>query len=273
MPELGLSEDVFAEAAGAEPVARSPRPRSRSPPKVAAEARGARRSPRPPLAEEPAQRRSRRDEPRAARPEDGAEEPPIRRGAAPPRRRRPQASLGPTARGRSRPTRPTTTTPRRSADQPAPPFVGLTGGIGAGKSEALAALERLGAATLSSDAVVHELYGDPEVRDRRSSRAGATEVAPGGDGRPPRRSPARRSRGPRSASGSRAAVAARRRARSRQWRAVESQRDPAPPALVVEVPLLFESGMDARLRRDDRGRRRRGRRARASGRARARGDR
>jgi dephospho-CoA kinase len=30
-----------------------------------------------------------------------------------------------------------------------------------------------------------------------------------------------------------------------EWRAVESQREPAPPALVVEVPLLFESGMDA----------------------------
>jgi dephospho-CoA kinase len=28
-----------------------------------------------------------------------------------------------------------------------------------------------------------------------------------------------------------------------EWRAVESQRE--PPALVVEVPLLFESGMDA----------------------------
>jgi dephospho-CoA kinase len=34
-------------------------------------------------------------------------------------------------------------------------------------------------------------------------------------------------------------------ARIAEWRAVESQREPAPPALVVEVPLLFESGMDA----------------------------
>jgi len=30
------------------------------------------------------------------------------------------------------------------------PFVGLTGGLGAGKSTALAALERLGAATIST---------------------------------------------------------------------------------------------------------------------------
>ena len=46
----------------------------------------------------------------------------------------------------------------------APPFVGLTGGIGAGKSEALAALERLGAATISADKVVHDLYEEYEVR-------------------------------------------------------------------------------------------------------------
>lgn len=30
-----------------------------------------------------------------------------------------------------------------------------------------------------------------------------------------------------------------------EWRAIESTREPRPPALIVEVPLLFESGMDA----------------------------
>ena len=59
-----------------------------------------------------------------------------------------------------------------------PRLVGLTGGIGAGKSEALAALERLGAATLSTDAVVHQLYADPEVVAAVVDRWGA-EVAPG----------------------------------------------------------------------------------------------
>ena len=34
------------------------------------------------------------------------------------------------------------------------PFVGLTGGVGSGKSTALEVLERLGASTLSTDAVV-----------------------------------------------------------------------------------------------------------------------
>jgi dephospho-CoA kinase len=55
----------------------------------------------------------------------------------------------------------------------------LTGGIAAGKSAALAAFGRLGAATLSSDAVVHQLLEDPEVRDRLVERWG-NEVAPQG---------------------------------------------------------------------------------------------
>lgn len=59
------------------------------------------------------------------------------------------------------------------------PFVGLTGSIAAGKSEALAALGRLGAATLSADAVVHELLADERVRDLLVARWG-DEVAPRG---------------------------------------------------------------------------------------------
>src|SRR4051794_29305800 len=60
-----------------------------------------------------------------------------------------------------------------------PSFVGLTGGIAAGKSEALAAFGRLGAATLSSDAVVHDLLDDLEVRHRLVERWGG-DVAPQG---------------------------------------------------------------------------------------------
>lgn len=58
-----------------------------------------------------------------------------------------------------------------------PLTIGLTGGIAAGKSEALAAFARLGAATLSSDAVVHELLESKELRDRLVERWGP-EVAP-----------------------------------------------------------------------------------------------
>ena len=58
-------------------------------------------------------------------------------------------------------------------------FIGLTGGIGAGKSEALAAFERAGAATLSTDRVAHEVLDSDEVRDALVERWGA-EIAPGG---------------------------------------------------------------------------------------------
>jgi dephospho-CoA kinase len=58
-------------------------------------------------------------------------------------------------------------------------FVGLTGGIGAGKSETLAAFERAGAATLSTDRVAHDLLDDEQVRDALVKRWGE-EVAPNG---------------------------------------------------------------------------------------------
>lgn len=60
-----------------------------------------------------------------------------------------------------------------------PLTIGLTGGIAAGKSEALAAFERLGAATISSDAIVHELLDREPLLGRLSERWGP-EVAPGG---------------------------------------------------------------------------------------------
>ena len=164
MPELGLSEDVFADApeaaapdeplaeavlpdeptveesvaaAAAEPVAEAEEPVAEAEPGPRS------RSPREPVAEA--------EEPRRARADEPAE----------------RASAEPDPRGRA------------ELSGAAPPFVGLTGGIGAGKSEALAALGRLGAATLSTDAVVHELYADPEVRDAVVDRWGE-EVAPGG---------------------------------------------------------------------------------------------
>lgn len=123
-----------------------------------------------------------------------------------------------------------------------PPFVGLTGGIGSGKSEALAALERLGAATLSADAVVHELYEDPGlvalVRDRWGDEVIADEKV------------------------DRAAIARtvfadeserkwlegelwpRVGQRMFEWRTAHEAADPPPRALVVETPLLFEAGLD-----------------------------
>ena len=123
----------------------------------------------------------------------------------------------------------------------APPFVGLTGGIGAGKSEALAALARLGAATLSTDAVVHALYGEPEVVAAVTERWGP-EVAPGGT--VDRAAVARHAF---AAAGERAWLERllwpRVGARVAAWRAAEAARTPPPRALVVETPLLFEAGL------------------------------
>jgi dephospho-CoA kinase len=57
--------------------------------------------------------------------------------------------------------------------------IGLTGGIAAGKSEALATFERLGAETISSDAVVHELLDIEPLLGRLKERWG-DGIAPEG---------------------------------------------------------------------------------------------
>ena len=58
-----------------------------------------------------------------------------------------------------------------------PRAVALTGGIAAGKSEALKAFARHGAATASADAIVHELLAhDPEVRESIRARWGDDAV-------------------------------------------------------------------------------------------------
>ena len=127
---------------------------------------------------------------------------------------------------------------------PAPrvPFIGLTGGLGAGKSTALAALAELGAVTLSTDAIVHELLATDELRNLLVERFGQ-EVAPAG-------------------SVDRGAVAVkvfdRTEAREwlegelwprvgekvAEWRGRVESAEPPPSAAVVETPLLFEAGME-----------------------------
>jgi dephospho-CoA kinase len=58
-------------------------------------------------------------------------------------------------------------------------FIGLTGGIGAGKSEALAAFERQGVPVLSTDKVAHDILDDEQVRDALIDRWGQG-IAPDG---------------------------------------------------------------------------------------------
>ena len=119
-----------------------------------------------------------------------------------------------------------------------PLAVAVTGGIGAGKSEALAAFARHGAATISSDEVVHELYGDEEVKAALRERFGTSDRQ----------------------AVSKQVVAdheallwlegllhPRVMARTEVWRE-ELARLPDPPALAVnEVPLLYEAGAESRF--------------------------
>jgi dephospho-CoA kinase len=123
------------------------------------------------------------------------------------------------------------------------PFVGLTGGLGAGKSEALRMLEELGAATVSTDAVVHELLASDELRDLVTQRLGP-ELAP--DGHLDRSLIAERVFGDDEARAwLEGELWPRVGARVAQWKEQVEALDPAPPVAVVEVPLLFESGMEA----------------------------
>jgi dephospho-CoA kinase len=122
------------------------------------------------------------------------------------------------------------------------PFVGLTGGIGAGKSEALRALEELGAATLSTDAVVHELLQTDGLRDALVERLGP-EVAPGG--RVDRSKVAELAFGdPAHRDWLEGLLWPKVGERVTAWREQAAAADPPPRALVVEVPLLFEADMD-----------------------------
>ncbi|HVC83823.1 MAG TPA: dephospho-CoA kinase [Solirubrobacteraceae bacterium] len=125
------------------------------------------------------------------------------------------------------------------------PFVGLTGGLGAGKSTALAELAVLGAMVLSSDAVVHELYETAAVADAVRERFGSAVFA--GD------------RVDRGAIARRVFASEQDRLwleqllwplvaeRAQEFHQRACRRRPPPRAAVVEVPLLFEAGAAPRF--------------------------
>ena len=118
-----------------------------------------------------------------------------------------------------------------------PRAVALTGGIAAGKSEALKAFARHGAATASADAIVHELLAhDPEVRESIRARWGDDAV---GD----------RKRIGEIVFEDRAELEwleqllhPRVRLAQQEW--LEGVRE---PIAVVEIPLLYETGGESRF--------------------------
>lgn len=119
------------------------------------------------------------------------------------------------------------------------PRLGLTGGIGSGKSTALAYLRELGAAVISSDDIVHKLYDRPDIVAVIHDHFGSAAIADEGVDR--------------------AAVARivfadevelnwleeqlhpRVRRAIAEWAAEHERGEPQPALLAVEVPMLFES--------------------------------
>ncbi len=125
----------------------------------------------------------------------------------------------------------------------------LTGGIGAGKSEALAAFGRHGAATCSSDEIVHRLLRE----DGRVQRAVVERFGPdvlGPDGSVDRGAIA----GvvfaePTELSWLEGTLHPLVRAEYEAWRDALAGRSEPPALCVVEVPLLYETGAESRFDR------------------------
>jgi dephospho-CoA kinase len=131
----------------------------------------------------------------------------------------------------------------------APVAVAVTGGIGAGKSEALKAFERHGAAVASSDEIVHGLLAeDEEVRTAVRERLGDGVFDE--DDRIVRSRVAELVFGDADLLAWLEGLLHPRVAREYLvWRE-QVARAPGPPALTVtEVPLLYETGGEARFDR------------------------
>ena len=129
-----------------------------------------------------------------------------------------------------------------TSTRPRIPRLGLTGGIGSGKSTALAYLHECGAAVISSDDIVHRLYDRPAIIAAIQARYGHKALS--------------------GAHVNRQALAGivfrdhdelqwlekllhpHVQAAVEEWAAAQQKVKPRPAVLVAEVPLLFETGME-----------------------------
>ncbi|HEX7256270.1 MAG TPA: dephospho-CoA kinase [Gaiellaceae bacterium] len=137
---------------------------------------------------------------------------------------------------------------KRPTSSPDPPVsVAVTGGIGAGKSEALRAFARHGAAVVSSDEIVHHLIrSDPEVRSALLERLG--EGILGEDGEIDRARVGEIVFADREAlAWLEALLHPRVSAEYLNWREQLARLPEPPDVCVTEVPLLYEVGAQDRF--------------------------
>lgn len=130
---------------------------------------------------------------------------------------------------------------------PRPLAVAITGGIGAGKSTALECFRRHGAATVSSDEIVHHLLAtDPEVKRTLVERLG--EEILGEDGTPDRERIAFRVFNDRDALDFLEKLLHPLVSREYMtWREQLAALPNPPEVCVTEVPLLYEVGAETRF--------------------------
>jgi len=128
-----------------------------------------------------------------------------------------------------------------------PVAVAITGGIGAGKSTALASFRHHGAATVSSDEIVHHLLAtDPEVKEKLVERLG--EEILGDDGAPDRERIAIRVFKDRDALDFLEKLLHPLVSREyMSWRDQLAALPNPPLVCVTEVPLLYEVGAETRF--------------------------
>ena len=128
-----------------------------------------------------------------------------------------------------------------------PVAVAITGGIGAGKSTALDAFRAQGAATVSSDEIVHHLLAaDEAVRDALVERLGPEIL--GEDGRPDRSRIAGAVFGdPKQLAWLEALLHPLVSREYLAWREQLAQLPDPPRVCVTEVPLLYEVGGETRF--------------------------
>jgi dephospho-CoA kinase len=130
-----------------------------------------------------------------------------------------------------------------------PLAVAITGGIGAGKSTALESFRRHGAATVSSDEIVHHLLAtEPEVKAALVERLG--EEILGDDGAPDRERIALRVFRDREALDFLERLLHPLVSREYMtWREQLAKLPNPPQVCVTEVPLLYEVGAETRFDR------------------------